>query len=294
MGSLLSVGITSQQMSTCLIRGLICMELQLLLHTVYKVLTDFCGKVYHHFSFANTFSIIYKRSVNGLLLMYFSFSDFSFWSIYICAGTPKSTRFPCSTPWVTTFKQITGWHFSDMSCQLQALKRKVQGTCLQITVVLTEAMKHWCCTGTSKHFGALQTRKQSNKIRISVCISVLAYESIPLLENEMLSYLCKLGFLWKIPDKCPVLCYRETLMTEPALHGAILGERLESWCCGNRGGDVDKERADRRTRKSRQTSLSMPKCKFTNMKAWIFSQNSFVNLFYTSFLSTVLLYVTFC
>lgn len=183
-----------------------------------------------------------------------------------------------------------------MGCQLQALKRKVQGTCLQITVVLTEAMKHWCCTGTSKHFSSLKTRKQSNKIRVRVCISVLAYESrqFPLLENEMFSHLSKLGFLWKISDKHPVLCYRETLITEPALHGAILGERLESWCCGNRGGVVDQERADRGTRKSRQTSPSMAKCKFTNMKAWIFSQNIFVNLFYTSFHSTVFLYVTFC
>lgn len=95
MGSSLSVEITSQQMSTCLIRGLICMELQLLLHTVYKVLTDFCGKVYHHFSFANTFSIIYKHSVNGLLLMYFSF-----WSI-IFVQVHLKARFPCSETCVT-------------------------------------------------------------------------------------------------------------------------------------------------------------------------------------------------
>ncbi len=38
MGSSLSIERTSQQMSTCLIKGLICMALQLLLHTVYKVL----------------------------------------------------------------------------------------------------------------------------------------------------------------------------------------------------------------------------------------------------------------
>lgn len=47
----------------------------------------------------------------------------------------------------------------------------------------------------------------------------------------------KHGFL-RISDK---LCYRETLMTEPALHGAILGECLESLCCGNGDRDVDSE-----------------------------------------------------
>ncbi len=30
-------------------------------------------------------------------------------------------------------------------------------------------------------------------------------------------------------------------MTEPALHGAILGECLESLCCGNGNGDEDSE-----------------------------------------------------
>lgn len=47
----------------------------------------------------------------------------------------------------------------------------------------------------------------------------------------------KRGFL-RISDK---LCSREMLMTEPALHGAILGECLESLCCGNGNGDEDSE-----------------------------------------------------
>lgn len=153
-----------------------------------------------------------------------------------------------------------------MSCQLQALKRKVQGTCLQITVVLTEAMKRRCHTSTSKHFGSLLTRKESNKIRISVCISVLTNESrqFPVRNWNVIVFVQTRLSL----NECPALCYRETLMTEPALHGAIPGECLESRCCGNRGGDQEKNRSQ-----NPQVSTNVTvNAKFTNMKAWIFSQ----------------------
>ncbi len=183
-----------------------------------------------------------------------------------------------------------------MSCQLQALKRKVQGTCCQITVVLTEAMKHWCHTVTSKH-EALQlffTNQKTVKQDQSKCLYIwtsIWKQAISPVENEMLLCLPERGFL-RISDK---LCYRETLMTEPALHGAILGEWFGELVLWN----GDWRRGLRREPITEPASLDERHCQckvqIYKHDAWIFSQNSFVNLFYTSFfLSTVLLYVTFC
>lgn len=100
---------------------------------------------------------------------------------------------------------------------------------------------------------------------VGVCISVPAYESrqFPPVEKDMLSCLPKRGFL-RISDE---LCYRETLMTEPSLHGAILGESLESLCCGNRDGHVDSE-------ESRSQNLQVSTNVTVNAKVQIYKHES--------------------